>query len=141
VPLLSSKVYSAGDRLLVSGDLHDRLVELYLPASERLDRTSPVFLRETNYAGIFQITYLRSERFGRIQRQKTIAYDPKLAAVSESTIVDAWLGDASASNAIGQLLLWKLDDPNGARPYLERAAEGGIADALIDLAIIALLPL
>ncbi len=35
-------------------------------------------------------------------------------------------------------LLWRVDDPAAARPYLQAAANGGISNASIDLAVIEL---
>jgi hypothetical protein len=46
--------------------------------------------------------------------------------------------DPSGSYDLGKFILWQLGDPAAAQPYLERAAEGGIMDALIDLAVISL---
>jgi hypothetical protein len=48
-------------------------------------------------------------------------------------------GDAAANYALGAFLPWHLDDAKTARPYLESAAAVGVADALIDLAVIELL--
>jgi hypothetical protein len=137
-PLLASKVYSAGDRLQVTGDFGDQFQEFYLPAGEGLDAHSPIFIRaQDGKPDIFDVTYLRSDRFG-VHDQKAIAFGKKIALLGEDTILQAAHGDAVASYAIGCYFLWKLDDPASAQPYLEQAAAGGIADALVDLAIIAL---
>ncbi|WGS20146.1 hypothetical protein [Bradyrhizobium sp. ISRA463] len=47
-------------------------------------------------------------------------------------------GDASGLQAVGGYLLWKLEDPAGARPYLEAAAAGGSFEAILDLFVVSL---
>jgi hypothetical protein len=43
--------------------------------------------------------------------------------------------DAGALHAVGRFLLWDLNDPSSARPYLEGAAERGNIDAALDLLV------
>jgi hypothetical protein len=137
-PLLASKVYSAGDRLQVTGDHGDRFQEFYLTSGETLDAHSPIFVRaQIGKPDIFDVTFLHSDGFG-VRERKAIAFGKRIASLGEDTILKAADGEAAANYAIGCYLLWKLDDLVGARPYLEQAAAGGIADALLDLAIIAL---
>jgi hypothetical protein len=137
-PLLASKVYSAGDRLQVTGDLGDQFQELYLTSGETLDAQSPIFVRgQDGKPDIFDVTFLRSDHFG-VHHRKAIAFGKRIASLGEDTILKAADDDAAANWAIGRYLLWKLDDPAAGRPYLEQAAAGGIADALFDLAIVAL---
>jgi hypothetical protein len=64
-PLLASKIYSAGDRLQITGDLADQFQELYLPGGETLDPDGPIFMRaQAGKPDIFDVTFLRSDRFG-----------------------------------------------------------------------------
>jgi hypothetical protein len=69
-----------------------------------------------------------------------IAFRERISPVGQDTIVRAADDDPAANNAIGQFLLRELDDPIGAQPYLERAAAGGIFEAILELAAIKLLP-
>jgi hypothetical protein len=140
-PLLSSKVYSASDRPLLTGDVEDTFQELHLPAGESLDAHSPIFVRE--YDGkpdIFDVTFLRSDALG-VHDGKAVGYRKRIAAVGEDVILKAASDDPTACYAVGWYLLWRLDDPASARPYLERAAAVGIVDALFDLAVVALFAL
>jgi hypothetical protein len=137
-PLVSSKVHAGGCRTLVTGDFHDEFLEVYIPENEGVDSGSPVLVREqAEKPDLFEITFLRSDRF-RTQPRKTIAYRIRIAGVGEDVILKAALGDPAANNTLGQFFLWHLDDPAAARRYLERAVEGGIVDALIDLAVMEL---
>ena len=137
-PLVSSKVHAGGGRTLVIGDFHDEFLEVYIPENESVDPGSPVLVREqAEKPDLFEITFLRSDRF-RTQSRKTIAYRIRIAGVGEDIILKAAQGDPAANNTLGQFILWHLDDPTAARRYLERAIEGGIADALIDLAVMEL---
>jgi hypothetical protein len=136
--LLASKVYSAGDRLQITGDLGEQFRELYLPTGEALDAQSPILVRaQDGKPDIFEMTFLRSDRFG-VRDRKTIGFGKRLGPLGEETILRAASDDFAANHTIGSYVLWQLDDPVGARPYLKRAVAGGIADALFDLAIIEL---
>jgi hypothetical protein len=135
-PLLASKAYSAEDRLQITGDLGEQFQELYLPSGEGLDVHSPIFVRaQPGKPDMFDVTILRSDHFG-VHHRKAIAFAKRIAPLGEDTILQAASDDAGANCAVGRYILWELDDPLSARPYLERAAAGGIADALLDLAII-----
>jgi hypothetical protein len=139
-PLLSVKVYSAQHgRSRLTGDLQDEFLELYLPTDEKIDRSSPVFIRvRPDKPYIFEVSFLCSDAFCT-RDQTTIAFSTKVASLSDDTIRDACRHDPAACNSIGQFLLG-LDDPIGARPYLEQAVVGGLAVSLYDLAVLALLP-
>lgn len=138
-PLLSCKVYSSGDHLQITGDFQDEFLELYLPRGETIDRDSPVFVREqADKPDFFDITFLRSDHFDTHART-IIASHMRIAPVGDDTIVKAGSNSPSACNIIGQFILWQLDDPICARPYLERAVAGGVVDAIFDLAVIALM--
>jgi hypothetical protein len=86
---------------------------------------------------IFDVTFLRSDHFG-VHHRKAIAFGKRIVPLGEDTILEAASDDGAANYAVGHYVLWELDDPLGARPYLERAAADGIPDALFDLAIIEL---
>ncbi|MET4218701.1 hypothetical protein ABIB00_003919 [Bradyrhizobium sp. LB14.3] len=61
------------------------------------------------------------------------------APIDEQILASASRFDAAALHVVGRFLLWDLDDPSGARPYLQAAFERGNSEAAIDLAVIALL--
>jgi hypothetical protein len=138
-PLLASKVYAGRDRRRVTGDLEGRFREFHLPGAELPDANSPVFVRaRAAMPDLFQVTFVHSDHFG-IQRRKATAFDPRIASVGDDMILKAASGDAVASCAVGHYVLWELDDPAGARPYLESAGAAGVFDALVDLAVLELL--
>jgi hypothetical protein len=138
-PLLSAKIYSGANRLLITGDSHDEFLELYLAEDEAVDSDSPILVREqAGRPDLFEITFLRSSRIDTHAR-KAIAFRMRIARVGGDTILKAACNDPAANYAVGQFVLWQLDDPIGARPYLRRAVAGGIVDALIDLAIVELI--
>jgi hypothetical protein len=130
-------VYSASDRLLITGDFEDKFLELYLPPGELIDQSSPVLLRRCEgKPDCFEITFLRSDAFDT-QARKLFAVRRKLLHAGEAAY-KAGSGDCEANCAVGQFILWELDDPAAARPYLECAVEAGSADAALDLALILL---
>jgi len=139
--LLASKVYSDGDRLLLTGDADALFLELNLPSGERLDNDSPVFVRRiTGKPGLYEATFLRSDAFQTFER-KTVAFGRHLAAVGDEMLLKAASGDAAANYAVA---LSCLSDEHGpkvkaALPYLEAAARRGHLEALVESALIALL--
>src|SRR5262249_30536310 len=137
-PLLSSKVYSGGDRLEITGDLQNEFAELYLPQSEAAEPDSPIFIRGLpEPPDVFEVTFLHSNHFNTRDRI-AIAFRRRIMPVGDETIIKVADGDPKANNIVGQFVLWELDDPVAAKPYLECAAAAGIFDALIALTIIAL---
>jgi hypothetical protein len=78
-------------------------------------------------ADLFEITFLRSNHFDT-HPQTTIAFSTRIAPLGNDVILNALNDDPSANAVIGQFLLWKLDDPIAAKPYLERAVAGGVVD-------------
>jgi TPR repeat protein len=98
----------------------------------------PVFLRElSGKPDLFEITFLRSEG-PEVQGHRAVAFRARLAHAGDNMLLKAADDDPVASKKLGQYILWELDDPTGARPYLERAVEAGADDAAIDLAIAAI---
>jgi hypothetical protein len=79
-PLLSSKIYSTGDRLLVTGDFGDQFLELQLPVGESIDHNSPIFVREqTDKPDFFEITFLRSDQFDTHVRKAFARCDVRIS--------------------------------------------------------------
>jgi hypothetical protein len=137
-PLLSSKVYSAGERRRITGDLGEEFQELYLPTGETVDAHGTILVRANDgKPDIFDVTFLRSDHFG-VHVRKCVGFGTRIAPVGEEIILKAAGDDFAANYAVGHYVLWKLDDPAGARSYLEFAVTGGIEDALFDLAIVEL---
>ena len=137
-PLLSSKVYTRAHRPFLTGDFGDRFQELYLPTGETLDAHSPIFMHaRAGKPGLFDVTFLRSDPLG-VHDRKALGFSARIAPAGEDTVLNAAGDDPAANHALGRYLLWRLDDPAGAWPYLESAAAGGIVDALFDLAVVAL---
>jgi hypothetical protein len=138
-PVLSAKVYAGGNRGRLTGDIGDKYYELTLPFGEKMDAESPVLVRQqATHPLIFDVTFLDSDVFGNVQEQKTVAFDRRIAALGEGVLKGAARGHRSACAILGSFLLWHLDDPMAARPYLQHAAEADLIDALFDLAIIEL---
>jgi hypothetical protein len=140
-PLLSAKVYSDKERLLLTGDGPGGFLELHLQRAALIDRDSPIFVRElVDRPGMFEATFLRSDGFATLE-SKAIAFQTRVSGAGEDAILKAAANEADALNAIGQFFLWSLDEPDmeSARPYLEAAAALGHVQALIDLAVIAMM--
>lgn len=69
----------------------------------------------------------------------TLAVDRRVAPIDDQ---NSGLGGplrCCGAACVGRFLLWDLDDPSGARPYLEAAFDRGNSEAAIDLSVIALL--
>lgn len=136
-PLLSARAYASADGQRLTGDFDDRFFEVRVARTEKIDINGPVLMRVAR-PYLFEITFLHSTPRG-VQERRTFAFNPKIASVGEDVIAQAALGDPAASYQVGAFVLWKLDDPERARPYLEIAGEVGLFDALVDLAVLALL--
>jgi hypothetical protein len=134
-PLLSVDTYSRHDRALITGSFRGQFLPLYLPGSELFDRGSPVFLRElSGKPDLFEITFLRSDG-PDVQGHREVAFRARLAHAGDEMLLKAADNDPLASKTLGQYIRGELDDPTGARPYLERAVAGGAVEAAFDLAI------
>lgn len=134
-PLLSPWFYSSQDHLIVTCRFRGELLELYLPVGEHVDCDGPIFARETECGGdIFEIFFLQSDHLGTCER-KSVAFRERIKWLGDATILGAASNDPAASNAVGQFILWELDDPTTARSYLERAVAAGMLDGIFDLAI------
>jgi hypothetical protein len=137
-PFFSSKVHSAGARGLVTGNFRNKFLQLHVAHNKAIDPDGPVFLREkTKTPGIIEITFLSSNPLST-HPKKTFAYCNRLTPLPFRTILGAARGDPVASYEVGRFLLWELDDPVSARPYLQRTVGGGVTDALLDIAIVEL---
>ena len=135
-PLLSARAYASADGQRLTGDFGDRFLEVRVARAERIDINGPVLMRVAR-PYLFEITFHSTPR--GVQERRTFAFNPKIASVGEDVIMQAALDDPAASYQVGAFILWKLDDPERARPYLEIAGEAGLLDALIDLAVLRLL--
>ena len=124
---------------LLTDDFGDTFEELYLPNGESLDAHSPVLMRARDgKPGLYDVTFLHSDPLG-VHDRKAPGFSARIAPAGEDVILKAADDDPAAAHVLGRYLLWRLDDPVGARPYLETAAASGIVDALFDLAVVALL--
>jgi hypothetical protein len=134
-PLLSVDTYTRHERLRIAGSFRGQFLQFYLPGSQLFDRGSPVFLRElSGKPDLFEITFLRSEG-PDVEGHRAVAFRARLAHAGDDMLLKAADDDLIASKKLGQYILWELDDPTGARPYLERAVAGGAVEAAFDLAI------
>jgi hypothetical protein len=136
-PLLSARAHASADSQCVTGDFGDVFLELRVARAEKIDINGPLLMRAVR-PYLFEMTFLHSTPRG-VQEAGTFAFDPKIASVGEDVIAEAAQCDPAASYAVGAFILWELDDPVNARPYLEIAGEAGMLDALIDLAVLELL--
>ncbi|MGM4962991.1 hypothetical protein AB7714_05755 [Tardiphaga sp. 1201_B9_N1_1] len=137
VALLSPRIGSAGERRSIRGDSGDDFVDLVLPVGTQTDPESPIFVRP-HLPGLYEVTFLISD--GVDTRPATaVGFDGRLAPIGDTLLALAAKSDTKGLYAVGRRLLWDLDDQDSARPYLEAAATKGHFDALIDLAVIALL--
>jgi hypothetical protein len=135
-PLISLRVGGEGERAAVRGDLDEAFVELVLPAGAKIDRESPVLIKPI-YPHIFRITCLASDPLST-KPVECVAFDRRLVRAGDDAISRAADGDVSGLQAIGSYLLWELEDPARARPYLEAATARGSLEAALDLFIVAI---
>ena len=66
------------------------------------------------------------------------AFDRRLSVLDDRVLTLAIKLDAGALYTVGCFLLWDLNDPAGARPYLEGASARGNIGAMIDLLVLTL---
>jgi hypothetical protein len=66
------------------------------------------------------------------------AFDKRLTAVGDDILALAVKLDAAALYCLGRFLLWDLDDPASALPYLKTATARGSVEAALDFAVLAL---
>jgi hypothetical protein len=134
--LLSPRVSSGVERTGIRGDCETGFVDLLLPRMAKLDRDTPILLRPI-LPHLHEATFLVSDH-ASTGPVATLAFDRRFAPIDDQILASAARFDAAALHAVGRFLLWDLDDPSGARPYLEAAIQRGNSEAAIDLAVIAL---
>jgi hypothetical protein len=124
------------ERSGIRGDFDARFVDLVLPVGTKIDRETPALVR-TAFQDIHEVTFLASDHFST-RPTITIAFDRRLLPVGDETLSLAAKKDPEALYSVGRFLLWDLDDPRSAIPYLEAAATLGNVEALLDLLSLAL---
>jgi hypothetical protein len=134
--LLSARVSHGVERSGVRGDWDGRFVDLALPAGTKIDRESPVLIR-TALPGLHEVTFLASDH-SFTRPVGAVAFDRRLLPVGDEILASAARIDATALCSVGRFLLWDLDDPESAKPYLEAAFAEGSFDAAVDLLALAL---
>jgi hypothetical protein len=140
-PLVASRVHVSAKERVITGDVAGDFHQLHLTADALIDAQSPIFVRPiTQRPGLFQVTYLSSDMIAT-QDRKAIACAEHLHGLGSEVIAKAAAGDAQALYTVGSFLLWALDDAANALPYLQTAAESGVFDAALDLAVLSLFEL
>jgi hypothetical protein len=135
-PLLSLRVSHGVERSGIRGDCETGFVDLVLPVGTKIDRESPVLIRQV-FSDLHQATFLASDHFST-QPTVTVAFERQLTPVGDDALALAAEQDAGALYSVGRFLLWDLDDPVSALPYLEAAAAGGSLEAALDVLTLAL---
>jgi hypothetical protein len=134
--LLSPRVSSGVERSGIRGDCENGFVDLVLPRGTRIDRDTPILLRSV-LPHLKEATFLTSDHTST-RPVVTATFDRRLASLDDNVLTLATKLDAGALHVVGYFLLWDLNDPSSALPYLEAAAERGSIDASIDLLVLAL---
>jgi hypothetical protein len=124
------------ERAGIRGDCDERFVDLALPAGTKIDRESPVLIR-TAFPDLYEVTFLSSDP-SSTRPVGVVAFDRRLLPVGDDALARAVKKDSSALYSVGRFLLWDLDDPESATPYLEAAAVQGNVEAAFDLITLAL---
>ena len=137
-PLLSPRISHGVERSGVRGDCESGFVDLVLPRGTKIDRETPVLIRQV-FPDLHQATFLASDHFST-RPVVTIAFDRRLTFLEDEVLALAAKRDATALYSVARFLLWNLNDPEGARPYLEGAVARGNVEAAIDLLTLALFP-
>jgi hypothetical protein len=139
-PLSHPRVDKRGENTRVRGDVEGDRVEVAVIGGKEVDH-GPVFLRPFAGApGIYEITYLRSDKLTTRERT-ALAADAAIAKAGRELVRRAAASDPEALAELGRFILYELEQPERARPYLKRALTLGVLDALevlADLAVIAL---
>ena len=99
------------------------------------DQEAPVLIR-TVFPDLHAITFLTMDRFSS-RSMVTVAFEKRLSPAGDEVLAAA-KENAGAQYALDRFLLWELDDPKSARPYLEATAAQGNVEAALDLLVIAL---
>ena len=140
-PLVASRIYVSAKNRVITGDVEGDYQQLYLTAHALIDAQSPIFARPIpQHPGLFEVTYLSSDMIAT-QHRELIAFTERLRELGSDVITNAAAGKVEALYTIGGFLLWALDDVTNAMPYLYAAAEGGVFDAMLDLAVLDLFKL
>lgn len=135
-PLLSPRVSHGVERSGIRGDCETGFVDLVLPRGTKIDRESPILIRQV-FPDLLEATFLASNH-SSTQPIVTVAFDMRLTFLEDEVLALAAKLDAAALYCVGRFLLWNLNDPESARPYLEGAAAQGNFEAAIDLLTLAL---
>ena len=138
-PLLSSRIYSDKERLLVTGDGPNKFIELHFQRGSSVDRDSPVQCVRLPK----NPEYLRLHSCARMVSPRTEAKPSLLTRGSRLLARRRFYAVANDPCALYELGLYLLDsfaepDIARARIYLEAAAGLGHVEAYIELAVIAL---
>jgi hypothetical protein len=136
-PLMSARAYANGDGQRVTGDFGEAFLDLQVASGEKIDIDGPILVRAAR-PHLFEMTFLHSSARG-VHERGAFGFDLKIGPVGDDVIAQAAQGDAGASYKVGAYILWELNNPVAARPYLEIAGEAGVAEALIDLLVLELL--
>ena len=118
-PMLSLRVSHGVERSGIRGDCDGRFIDLALPTGTKMDRESPVLIRMA-FPHLHQVTFLSSDH-ASTHPVDTLAFDRRLLPVGDSTLARAIEKDSLALYSVGRFLLWDLNDPESAIPYLEAA--------------------
>jgi hypothetical protein len=86
---------------------------------------------------LHEATFLASDNIAT-KPVVTIAFDRRLTVLEDEVLALAAKLDATALYSVARFLLWNLNEPESAVPYLESAAAQGIVEAAIDLLTLAL---
>jgi hypothetical protein len=135
-PLLSLRVSHGVERSGIRGDCETGFVDLALPRGTKIDRETPVLIRQV-FPDLHEATFLASDH-SSTRPTITVAFDKRLTAVGDDILALAVKLDAAALYCLGRFLLWDLDDPVSALPYLKTATARGSVEAALDLAVLAL---
>lgn len=137
-PLLSPRISHGVERSGIRGDCETGFVELALPRGAKIDRETPVLIRQI-FPGLHEATFLASDH-SSTRPTLAVAFDMRLTALDDQVLARAATLDAMPLYLVGSFLLWNQNDPRSARPYLEAAAARGNVEAAIDLLTLALFP-
>jgi hypothetical protein len=135
-PLLSLCVSHGVERSGIRGDCESGFVDLVLPRGTKIDRETPILIRQV-FPDLHEVTFLSSDHFST-RPVVTIAFDRRLTFLEDEVLAFATKLDAAALYSVGRVLLWNLNDPESARPYLEGAATRGNVEAAMDFLTLAL---
>jgi hypothetical protein len=112
--LLSPRVSHGVERSGIRGDCETGFVDLVLPVGTKIDRESPILIRQV-FPDLHEATFLASNH-SSTRPIVTVAFDRRLTFLEDEVLALPAKLDAAALYSVGRFLLWNLSVPKAPAP-------------------------